>query len=749
MHVWLDLIARELLFCALLTALGAGPAAFLPDRFGRGARWSLSPTLGLCAGVCVTVTVVYVFPAHDTGWMVIVLALASVALAWWRRPSRWRAPSLRSLVQVAIVAIVVIVSFDYPLAVRHTVGPVGFVVGDAGGYVSETDGEERESIHQAVRGRRPYADLALGAWSIYAQRAQQLDVSALEANVDDVLGLGSTDTQGPFLIAVLLVGALGAFAVVRIASGTPTWGAVLAGCLFAGPLFFELFMDGSQAAIAGSSLLGPMVVLGLEAVRRRQLATLVLLALLAAGLQTVYPLFVPTVVVGGGLALAVMVIRRVLRARPSRRESAIAAGQLAGVLALSAAFTPVAFARNARYWASIAHRSFSFVTLPHYLLPVDVLPGWTLQTREFYGLVNPFHQANPLEVLTAAAIPVLLIAVIAIGAMRYATVRVMLAMATGASLLAYYVWSTQNCSYCVQRNLIPIAALVPPALALGVVALAALRGRGGALLAALVVAVLAIAVGPEATIERQRLSDGGYLLDQQDRQAAAHLPSRPGRVELEGFTAGFEPSIELPLVYNLLNEKTHDEVSFPTVTDEGDALGYLIGGPQPLGPSFDPDYTYVLTRLAGIANQRRTIARYGPIALQRRTHALDVTIIGGVSAAPVRLDPTGAAWVRSALRLLVVGGRPGGRAWVSLVLRRTVPVAVRKGRGVSTVLEQGDTVRICLRALGTPPVRTARVKIAFRPRPAPVPRDVYVLNLPARGLQLMSMSVLPSSCTAR
>jgi hypothetical protein len=389
MHVWLDLIVRELLFCGLLTALGAGPAAFLPDRFDRTSRWTLAPTFGLCVGVCVTVTVVYVFPAHDTGWMVIVLALASVVLAWWRRPTRWRAPSLLTVVQVAIVAIIVIASFDYPLAVRHTVGPVGFVVGDAGGYVSETNGEERESIHQAVRGRRPYADLALGAWSIYAQRTQQLDASALEANVDDLLGLGSTDTQSPFLIAVLLAGALGAFAVVRIVSGTSTWGAVLAGCLFAGPLFFELFMDGSQAAIAGSSLLAPMVILGLEAIRRRELPTLVLLALLAAGLQTVYPLFVPTVVVGGGLALAVVVVRRFLRARPSRGELAVAAGQLAGVLALSAAFTPVAFARNARYWVSIAHRSVSFVSLPHYLLPVDVLPGWTLQTREFYRFTGP------------------------------------------------------------------------------------------------------------------------------------------------------------------------------------------------------------------------------------------------------------------------------------------------------------------------------------------------------------------------
>src|ERR1019366_1683274 len=106
-----------------------------------------------------------------------------------------------------------------------------------------------------------------GYWATYAQAYQQLDVSALEANVNRLLGLQSTDTQSPFLIAVILAGALGAFASVRAAARRPTWGAALAGCPLAGPPFTERFMGGSQAALAGSALLAPIVVVGLDALR--------------------------------------------------------------------------------------------------------------------------------------------------------------------------------------------------------------------------------------------------------------------------------------------------------------------------------------------------------------------------------------------------------------------------------------------------------------------------------------------------
>ena len=111
---------------------------------------------------------------------------------------------------------VILGSFSYPFAQRHTVGPDGgYAIADAAGYLSEIDGEQHDSIRQSDRLHAPFADLSLSYWAGYAQGNQQLDVSALESNVNDLLGLGATDTQSAFLIAVILIGALGVFAVVR------------------------------------------------------------------------------------------------------------------------------------------------------------------------------------------------------------------------------------------------------------------------------------------------------------------------------------------------------------------------------------------------------------------------------------------------------------------------------------------------------------------------------------------------------
>ncbi len=763
MHVWADLLSRELLFVVLLAALGLGPAAFLPERFDRLTRLALAPAFGLCVGVCLTVTLAYAFPARDTAWLLIVVAVLSLALARWRAGARvsdrralassgdsFSLDSRRALAtgvaQVLVVVIVVLASFDYPLAAQHTVGPDGgYTIADTTGYVSETNGVERYSIHQAEHMTPPFADLSVQYWAGYAQRDQQLDVSALEASVNDLLGLGSTDTDSPFLIAVVLVGALGAFAVVRRAVGRPTWGAVLAGCLFAGPLFAELFMDGSQGAIVGCAVLGPVVAVGYDAMRYREPATLVLFALLVAGLQTLYPLFLPAVVLGGLATLAVLVLRRLRRGRPSAAEVGLAVGQLAGVVALAALLTPVAFERNVRYWIGLLNGSFSLGGLPAYVLPFNVMPGWVLQTREFYSLVDLSH-ATTGQFIAAALVPALMIVVIALGVVRRHAATVMLAVAAGAALLAYYTWSSRNCGYCVQRNSIPIAALAIPALGIGVATLATIRGWVG-VVASLAVAVVVVGViGHIAGVERQRLEHGSYLLDSQDRQALSALPSGGGPVQLEGFGQGPLPPMELPLVYNLVDERTDHKVSVETATDDARGLLYL-GGIQPLGPSFRPDYRYVLTRFAGIHTPRRVVARDGAVALEERTQSLDVTVTGGVDGPAVRFNPSGAAWLGpDPLRFLVVGGRPSSPAWISLVLKRTVPVYVDAGPDVVAVRQQGDAVRICLHAPPDPTARAAAVQIGFTAEPLQAPPETYSAPNPPRGVQLVSMAASATSC---
>jgi hypothetical protein len=747
MHVWLDLITRELLFVALLTALGSGPAAFLSERFDGVARLALAPALGLCVGACFTVTLVYFLPTLDTAWVMIPAALASLGVAARRSGAVLRRPEGRAVAQLVVVAVVILVSFNYPLALRHTVGPDGgYTIADTAGYLSEINGEAHYSIRDADRLHAPAADLSLGYWAAYAQSNQQLDVSALESNVNSLFGLGATDTQTAFLIAVLLTGALGVFAVVRAASGLPTWAAVLGGCIFAGPLFVEMYMDGSEAAICGCAVLAPVVALGSEALRCRRPATLVLFALVVAGLQTLYPLFLPAVVLAGAAAVVVLAVRRLRRGLPTPKEVITASWQLGMVIALSCAFTPVAFLRNARYWISLLNGSFSLAGLPAYVFPANVLPGWVLQTREFYNLPN-LSAATAGQLLLGALVPLLLIGVIAFAARRYREALLMVAVAAGASLLAYYAWSARGCGYCVQRNLLPVGALAAPALGLGVAAIATLRSRARIPLASAVVLITAAAIGHVGIVERQRLANGSYLLDDQARAAISALPSGAGPVELEGFGQGPSPPMELPVVYNLAEERAHGKVS--VVTDRDDNRGLLyFGGVQPLGPAFRPDYRYVLTRLAGISTGRRTVARDGPFALEQRTHDLDVTVTGGVSVPAARFDPSGAAWVNPGrpLHFLVAGESPGSRAWISLALDATVPVKVKGDAGTSSTRD-GRTLRICLPAVGPSPIREAGLELGFVPQPAPLPGESYAPALPPRGVRLTSMGVSATPCS--
>jgi hypothetical protein len=478
---------------------------------------------------------------------------------------------------------------------------------------------------------------------------------------------------------------------------------------------------------------------------RRKLPTLVLFALLVAGLQTVYPLFLPPVVLAGLAAIAVLVVRRLLRSLPTWPEVWLAVGQLALVVGLAAAFTPVAFARNVRYWSSLLNGSLSFVGLPAYVLPFNILPGWVLQTREFYGLVN-LNDATAGQLFMGAVLPLALIGVIVFIARRQREVLMMLVVAGAAALLAAYTWFGRDCSYCVQRNLIPIGALAPAALGLGIAGIAALRWRRGVVAAALIGAVVLVAVGHEGIVERQRVANGSYLLDPQEREAVAALPAHPGKVDMEGYSQAPQPPMELPMVYNLLDERSHGQVSIVTDRDDNSGLAYL-GGVEPLGPAFDPGYAYVLTRLGGISTDRRVVARHGAIALEQRTNPLDVLVTGGVAVASARADPTGTAWVNPTrpLHFLVAGSSPTGRAWILLVLAATVPVRASAPAGFS-MTRDGNTVRICIEALGSGRIREAGFQLGFVPQPAPPPAETFATPLPARGVRLVSMRASSTPC---
>jgi hypothetical protein len=187
-------------------------------------------------------------------------------------------------------------------------------------------------------------------------------------------------------------------------------------------------------------------------------------------------------------------------------------------------------------------RVVSLAGPPAYALPINVLPGWVLQTREFYNLPN-VSSATAGQLLLGAIVSPMPIAVIVAAARRYREALMMVVIAGGAALLAYYTWSSRNCGYCMKRNLIPVGALAASVVGLGLAAIATLRTRARARirLAAAIALITILAIGHEGIVERQRLANGSYLLDNRNRVAISALPNRSGPVDLGGFGQGPAP----------------------------------------------------------------------------------------------------------------------------------------------------------------------------------------------------------------
>ena len=177
------------------------------------------------------------------------------------------------------------------------------------------------------------------------------------------------------------------------------------------------------------------------------------------------------------------------------------------------------------------------------------------------------------------------------------------------------------------------------------------------------------------------------------------------------------------MVYNVAEERAYGRVSVPTDRDDNRGLLYL-GGTQPLGPSFNPDYRYVLTRLAGISTARHVVRRDSPIAL-------------GAHVGARRHGHWRRPGGRGALRSERHGvGQPAASAPLPRrrhVLRRErLDLARFRGAGSGRrpapagVSEHPDRayhpdLPACL---GVPPVRE---------QPAPVVREPYAPALPPRG----------------
>lgn len=778
MHIWADILVRELVMLAALLALGSGPASLLGPRFQAAARIAMAPVLGLCVGACVFTTLIWFTAAQNTYWLLPILALLSLAAALWRSlPARigeqslnarlislLRRVSFRDLLALAVVCVVVAAPLSYTLHQRHSVGPIGYEVWDEVDYAAEPDAMVQESIRQATdpASQAAFQGFASGAspqslhlapssynftrlfWTTYANGEQNLDAGPLSANLNELIGLHGTDTQSPFLIIFLVAGALGAFAAMRYAAPKPSWAAPLASVLFAGPLFLQLLADGSQAATCGLAVILPIFAVGVDILRGARWTSLVVFALLAAGLMALYPIFVPGIVLSGAALLAIAGAIRWRQGRLHKETLLAAAGSLGLVVALSILFNLVSFLRDLRYWHKVLDGNYFLSSLPRYHLPYSVLPGWLLQTREFYSLTE-LGSTSAKEVLIGVVLPILFIAVIFAGLKRLRASLILLVPVLIYAAMATYTSASHGCSYCTDRALLPIAPLSIGLLVLGIAALATaprlwLRCAG---IAVAIVAVIAVAARTRQ--ERLRFADGAYFLDSGSRGLLSHLPTHAGSVDIEGYAQepGKAPG-ELPLTYYLTSERNHGAISIPTESDDYAGLAYL-GPPNAANPQFDPNYRYVLTRLGGVKTGRRVIARTGSLALEARMSPLDVTLVSGVAVPFARLNANGLAWVEGPLHLLVVGGS-SKPVWVSLSFKAIVPVSIAKQSGVRAQVNPDGVINACVRATEAPPVRKSTIALSFPLVPGAIPDEPFAVQEPPQGVQLVAMRAV-SSCS--
>jgi hypothetical protein len=760
MHIWTNLLVREGALLTVLLALGAAPAAFLSERFDAAGRLALAPILGFCVGTCIATTVLQFVPADSTYWALIPLALSSLyvalrrtlpkgASAAWRR----RLP-LRDLAQLLVVCVAVAGPLTYTLHGRHTAGPAAYTYTDVDNYVAEEDGARYTSIldarnawDRAQQTGARFADLTRWDWSFLASFNANPNAAPLDANVDGLLGLGATETNSAFLIVLLLAGALGTFATVRYATGSRSWMAPLAGALFGGPLFLELWFDSFQAAIIALSLVMPFAILGSETLRSRSAVNLILFALVLACLLLVYPVLVPILVVTGFLVLAwrgVAILRHENSVRRLIRPAAIGIGT---VTALVVVFDNVGFIHVLGYYEKLANNT---VPLPRvtWHLPVEVLPGWLLQTREFWYMPS-LGVGGSRQIVLAVLLPVIFLAVIVVGVCRHRPARALVALAGVCALVAEYSYSSRDaCTYCAERDLLPLAPIGIVLLALGLAALVDGRNRWMRVVGVVVAVVVVIAVGQRTRVELTRFSNSSYFLDSANRSVLSRLPSRAKAIQLEGYGQTLSAQAEQPLVYHLANEHARGRVSIVLASNQNNAISYLdFGVPKPPGPEFHANYDYVLTRFAEIKTSRKVIARSGGIALEQRTQALDVTPYSGLEASLERVDASGAAWVQPGLPLqLYVTGTGSGDVSVLLTFEINERVSLAPQPGVR-VGGHGSTLVVCVPTSGSSPIRQASVQLDGQPVAGPPQHGEFPPPLAPQGISLTAMRAVAGGCS--
>lgn len=724
MSTWAALLSRELALLVIVLCLGSGLASFL--HVPAVVRWALTPALGLAAGSCLLMTAGWVVPLGRATWFVLLPAMAcstAVAVLHDRRAgAAWGLPRREAAALLGVAALVAVL-VTLPLAAEETVGPIAYEVADSAYYTLQTE---------ALQHRAAPADTWGPSWDLVnrsgafedAHGFGQIGFVALASASGHLLGLDGSDVQAPFMLALVVILALGVFGAVRASIGSGLVAPAAAGVFVAGPLTLQLVLDGSQAALSGLALVAPTAVVVAAVVDRARPGHVVALGVLLAGLHTQYPLFVPALALAG---LGLVVLRR--RALPY--------GRLAAALVLSVVLSPVAFVRNVDFWSTVAGTPLLEKSgageAPVYDLPVHLLPSWLLQTQSFYDLDGGSW-------VVWALAPAVVLAILVLGALRIRGVgtAALLLVALGAAIVALRADVGESCSYCVQRSLLLTLPPVAVLFGLGLAAVGAVRGRGWA--AALAVAVLAaVAAGPGADLQQRGRE--AAVVPSDLRALAESLGGREGPVFLEGFGQSRDGAFAFPLSYALFREHTPQRLAVSIETNDFARLAYF-GEPAPAGEEHTAGYGWVATRLAGIETPRATVARHGAYALQRRTATFDATVTSGVAAEPADDDPRGRAWVQGPLTVWIAG--PGRRP-ASAVLTLRGRFGARTGARV--IGRDGDRTEVCVASADDSELQRLTVVLDLPPSARDRPPRRHRPRAPvARGLELEALRAVEGGC---
>jgi hypothetical protein len=508
-------------------------------------------------------------------------------------------------------------------------------------------------------------------------------------------------------------------------------------------MFIELWFDTYQASLIALGLIMPFAILGSETLRSRRAADFTLLALVLACFLIVYPVLFPILVVASGIVLG----WRAFAIRTNLNGLRSFAVSIATLVALVVVFDNLDFLHALGYYRKLLDNTVPRPRVSWHL-PLNTLPGWLLQTREFWYMPS-LGTGGLKHFVLGAVLPLVFIVFVALGVRRHKPALALVALAGICALVAEYSYVSRDaCTYCAERDLLPLAPIAVVLLALGLATVLAMPQRWARMLGIAGTVLVVIVVGQRTRVELMRFANRSYFLDSANRSVLSKLPVSSRAVEIEGYGETLSAQAEFSLVYSLADEHARGRVSIVLGSNLNNAISYLdFGVVKVPGPEFHSDYDYVLTRFAGIETDRRTIARSGGIALEERTQVLDITPYAGLEAPLERLDTSGTAWIQpqQPLQLYVVGAS-SGPVWARLTIHSTVPVSVLPQKGLR-VLQRAGTLTACVLATGSAPVRSVSLELTASAIAGTVPPEEFAPPVPLEGITLTAMRAVTGRCT--